>query len=332
MNTTSDGIRPQLGRREFIGLGLGAFVVAAIPVARRRPAGVVHRALPVMGTIAQFAVVHRDPQQANVAIDAAVAELRWVETVMTRFTDISDIGRANLLAAREGVVVTPATAFVTTEALRWATVLDGRYDPAVGAICALWDVKHRHEPPPADRVAELADRQFHRSVEVGTSQGNPVLRYHDAGARLDLGSIAKGYGVDRAVAALRRHGIEKAVVVAGGDLYALGTSPEGEPWSIGIQSPTDERAIVGTLRLADRAVATSGTYRQFFRYRGHKYHHIMDPATAQPRATAMQSLSVIADSVMHADASTTALFGLPEPEIVRALARNLPGAQLARII
>ncbi len=89
---------------------------------------------------------------------------------------------------------------------------------------------------------------------------------------------------------------------------------------------------MGTLRLADRAVATSGTYRQFFRYRGHKYHHIMDPATAQPRATAMQSLSVIADSVMHADASTTALFGLPEPEIVRALARNLPGAQLARII
>jgi thiamine biosynthesis lipoprotein len=159
-----------------------------------------------------------------------------------------------------------------------------------------------------------------------------VLRYHDDGARLDLGSIAKGYGVDRAVKALRKHGIEKAVVVAGGDLYALGTSPSGDPWSIGVQSPTDERAIVGTLELSDRAVATSGTYRQFFRYRGHRYHHIMDPATAQPRETAMQSLTVIADSVMHADASTTALFGMSESEITSALARNLPGAQLARII
>ena len=251
---------------------------------------------------------------------------------MTRFTDTTDIGRANLFAAGEGVVVTPETAHVTSEALHWASALDGRYDPAIGAVCKLWDVKHRHEPPRADRVAELAGRQFHTSVEVGTSRGNSVLRYHDGDARLDLGSIAKGYGVDRAVAALRRLGIEQAVVVAGGDLYALGTSPSGDRWSIGIQSPTDERAIVGTLELSDRAVATSGTYRQFFRYRGHKYHHIMDPSTAQPRETAMQSLTVIADSVMHADASTTALFGMPELEIRRALARNLPGAQLARLI
>jgi thiamine biosynthesis lipoprotein len=278
MTTRQDGIRQRLGRREFVGLGLGAFVVAAIPVARRRPAGVVRRTMPVMGTIAQFAVVHRDPQQAHAAIDAAMAELLWVERTMTRFTDTSDIGRANLFAAGAGVAVTPETAHVTSEALRWASALDGRYDPAVGAVCGLWDVRNRHEPPPAARIAELADRHFHRSVEVDAGRGNPVLRYHDRGARLDLGSIAKGYGVDRAVSALRHSGIRNAVVVAGGDLYALGTAPDGEPWSIGIQSPMDERAIVGTLRLSDRAVATSGTYRQFFRYRGRRYHHIMDPS------------------------------------------------------
>ena len=332
MTTTPDGLRQQIGRREFVGLGLGAFVVAAIPLARRSPVGVVRRSMPVMGTIAQFAVVHRDPHRAHAAIDAAIAELLWVERTMTRFTDTSDIGRANLLAARDSVTVTPETAYVTSQALRWSSALDGRYDPAIGAVCKLWDVKHRHEPPPADRVAELAGRNFHRSVEVGTRGDDAVLRYHDSGARLDLGSIAKGFGVDRAVAALRRLGIEQGVVVAGGDLYALGPAPGGDPWSIGIQSPTDERAIVGTLELSDRAVATSGTYRQFFRYRGHKYHHIMDPVTAQPRATEMQSLSIIADSVMHADAATTALFGLPELEIRRALPRNLPGAQLARII
>ncbi|HSQ28343.1 MAG TPA: FAD:protein FMN transferase [Gemmatimonadaceae bacterium] len=332
MSTTPEGIRHEIGRREFVGLGLGAFVVAAIPLAKRRPVGVVRRSAPVMGTIAQFAVVHRDPHRAHAAIDAAIAELLWVERTMTRFTDTSDIGRANLSAAHEGVAVTPETAHVTRDALRWAAALDGRYDPAIGAVCKLWDVKHRHEPPPAERVAELAGRSFHKSVEVGASRGQPVLRYHDDAARLDLGSIAKGYGVDRAVAALRQSGIEQAVVVAGGDLYALGLAPGGEPWSIGIQSPMDERAIVGTLELSDRAVATSGTYRQFFRYRGHKYHHIMDPATAQPRETAMQSLTVIADSVMHADASTTALFGMSEPEIESALARNLPGARLARII
>lgn len=332
MIITSDGIRDQLGRREFVGMALGAFVVATLPLARRRPPGVVRRAMPVMGTIAQFAVVSRDEHRAHAAIDAAMAELAWVERTMTRFTDSSDIGRANLYARRDAVAVTPETALVTREGLRWASALDGRYDPAAGAIVKLWDVRHRHEPPAEERVAELAGRRFHRAVEVGSSRGTPVLRYHDDGARLDLGSVAKGYGVERAVRALRRHGIEKAIVVAGGDIYALGSAPDDDPWLIGIQSPTDERAIAGTLRIADRAVATSGTYRQFFRYGGRRYHHIMDPATAQPRATAMQSLTIVADSVMHADAATTALFGMEESAITGELARQLPGAQLARII
>lgn len=331
MRTIPGSIRQPIGRREFVGLGLGAFVAASIPLSIRRPAGVVRRSIPVMGTIAQFAVVHRDPARAQLAIDAAIDELLRVERVMTRFTNTSDIGRANLLASVDAVSVTSETADVTGEALRWADALDGRYDPALGAVSRLWNVKDRHEPPAEERIAELAGRRFHRVVEVGASRGRPVLRLHDDDARLDLGSIAKGFGVDRAVDALRRQGIENALVVAGGDLYALGTAPDGEPWSLGVQSPTDQRVLVGTLRLENRAVATSGTYRQFFRHRGHRYHHIMDPATARPRETAMQSLTIVSDRVMQADAATTALFGLGEAEIERRLASLLPGAELARV-
>ena len=319
-------------RRDFLGFSIGAFVVGSVPFARRRPAQTVRRAAPVMGTIAQFAVVHRDAAYAHAAIDTAIAELQWVERTMTRFTDTSDIGRANVQAARDGVIINAATASVVAEGLRWAGALDGRYDPAAGAIVKLWDVNNRHEPPADARIAELASRNFHRAVEVGTFTNKPALRYHDASARLDLGSIAKGYGVDRAVAALRRMGIEKAIVVAGGDVYALGTAPNDEPWTIGIQSPTDSRAIAGTLRLANRAVATSGTYRQFFSHRGRRYHHIMDPRTAAPRATSTQSLSIIADDVMHADAATTALFGLDAASVTRELNRLLPNATLAALL
>jgi thiamine biosynthesis lipoprotein len=230
------------------------------------------------------------------------------------------------------VVIDAETARVVGEGLRWARALDGRYDPAAGAIVKLWDVKNRHEPPPGDRVAELRQRHFHRSVEVGVFRGAPALRYHERGAQLDLGSIAKGFGVDRAADAIRRRGIGKAIVVAGGDIFALGSAPDGEPWRIGIQSPDDERAIAGTLLLENRAVATAGTYRQFFRHRGRRYHHIMDPTTAAPFETPMQSLTIVADSVMHADAATTALFGLGELDIRRALARDLPGAQLGKIL
>lgn len=319
-------------RRDFLGFSIGAFVVASVPLARRQPVGVIRRSVPVMGTIAQFAVVHRDPAYAHSAIDDAVAELRWVERTMTRFTDTSDIGRANRYAARDAVVVDAETARVVEEGLRWARALDGRYDPAAGAIVKLWNVKDRHEPPPADRIAELRARHFHHSVEVGVFRGAPALRYHGRGAQLDLGSIAKGFAVDRAADAIRRRGIDKAIVVAGGDIYALGSAPDGEPWTIGIQSPDDERAIAGTLLLENRAVATSGTYRQFFRHRGLHYHHLMDPTTAAPFETPMRSLTIVADSVMHADVATTALFGLGEPDIRRELGRNLSGAQLGKIL
>ena len=100
----------QLSRRDFLGFSIGAFVVASVPLARRQPVGVIRRTVPVMGTIAQFAVVHRDPAYAHAAIDAAVAELQWVERTMTRFTDTSDIGRANRFAARDPVTIDAETA------------------------------------------------------------------------------------------------------------------------------------------------------------------------------------------------------------------------------
>jgi thiamine biosynthesis lipoprotein len=286
--------------------------------------------MPVMGTIATFAVVHRDEREAHAAIDAAMDELRRVERIMTRFTTTSEIGQVNLAAARGPVVVGHETAHVVSEALRWADATDGAYDPAIGGATALWDVTHRHEPPSPERVARLAGRAFHRAVEVDTHRGSPVVLYRDHDAQLDLGSIAKGYGVDRAVSALRQHGVTSAIVEAGGDLYALGTAPGGDAWRVGIQDPDDDRALIGTIDVADAGVATSGTYRQFFRYRGRRYHHLLDPVTGAPRATPLRSLTILADRCMHADVAATALFGMPADQASRILTLCAPGGSIVR--
>lgn len=313
------------GRREFIAFGLGAFVVASVPLAARRRGQLVRRSVPLMGTIAELAVVSDDPRHAHAALDAAVAELLGVAHMMTRFTSSSDIGRANAGAAREGVPVSPRTARVVAEALRWAESTDGAYDPAIGGAVALWDVANRHAPPSEDAVRRLARRGLYRAVDVGTLRGAPALRYHDADVRIDLGAIAKGYGVDRAVDALRAWGIRHALVNVGGDLYALGNSPEGEAWRVGIQDPTDERSVMATVQVSDAAVATSGTYRQFFRHRGIRFHHLLDPMTAKPRVTGTQSLTVQADCCMHADVAATALYGIPAADAARILARRGSG-------
>ena len=310
-------------RREFVSIGVGVFVALSLPAAViRRHVSLVKRSFPVMGTLAEIQVAHRDERFAEDAIDAAIAELERVERTMTRFKNDSDIGRANLGASRDGVRVTGETATVIAAALRASSLSDGRFDPAVGEVSELWDVLNRHEPPPADQVQQLAKRGFWRKVDLSTSSKASWVRFEDRDLHLDLGAIAKGYGIDRATQVLRARGVKHAIVTVGGDLFALGNSPEGEAWTVGIRSPHDLRALASTLTVSDRAVATSGDYERFFRYRGVRYHHLMAPETAAPRRTQFHSATVIADHCIDADAASTSVFGLPHDAALR-IARRL---------
>ncbi len=307
-------------RRQFLALGVGVFVVTAVPFARGRRARLVRRAVPLMGTLADVGVVHDNPVYAHAAIDAALDELWRVERAMSRFLADSDVGRANQLAGRDAVDVSPATADVLVAALDWAVASDGAFDPCLGRASALWDVGRRTAPPPAAGLRRLAGRRLYRALDVERGPRSRV-RLTDPDAAVDLGGIAKGYGVDRAADALRRWGITGGLVNVGGDLYALGRSADGDPWRVGIRSPADPDALAGTLELEDGAVATSGDYERFFRYRGRRYHHLLDPATAAPRLTPLHSVTVQAPTCLAADAAATAIFGLEKAAAGRILRR-----------
>ena len=316
-------------RRDVLFVGIGG-LMAAIPIARRRPVSLVRRNVAVMGTIAEFAVAHNDTARAHTAIDAAIRAIREVDTSMTRFTLTSDIGRANLQAARVPTTIGTSTAEVLEASLRWARDTNGVFDPCLGRAITLWDVGHRHEPPSPREVTRVANRHLYRALEVGSSSGRPAVIFHEDDVKVDLGGIAKGYGVDRAVAALREHGIEHALVGAGGDLYALGRSPGSEPWNVGIQSPDHPDELAGALHLENQAVATSGDYQQFFEYHNRRYHHLLDPRTGDPGRTALRSVSVIADTCMDADAAATVAFVAGRTQAHAPLSRN--GARIAHEI
>jgi thiamine biosynthesis lipoprotein len=302
-----------------VALGVGALVVASIPLAGRRRF-VAQRTVPVMGSLADLTVVHRDRRYAHAAIDAAVARLRQVDDLMTRFRDGSDVGRANLGAAREAVAVSGETALVLAAALEWADRTEGAFDPALGRLIRLWDVEHRHTPPAEDAVRRLAGRALYRGLDVSRWQGRPAVRFGNDDLALDLGGIAAGYGVDHAVATLRAWGIRHAIVNLSGDLYALGRSEDGNPWRIGIRSPERADRLVASLDVEDAAVTTSGDYVKYFQYQGRRYHHLLDPATGAPRITPMHSITVKAADCMTADAAATACFGRDAAHRDRCLA------------
>jgi thiamine biosynthesis lipoprotein len=315
----------RISRRSFVALGTGLFAVALLPRGARRR--LVRRELPVMGTLADLSVVAPDDRHAHAAIDAAMGELLHVERTMSRFLASSDVGRVNA-AGGEAVRVAPETALVLAEAIAWAEATGGAFDPCLGRAVELWDVNHRSEPPPPAATRRLAGRRLYRALDLASWRGAPAARLGDRDAALDLGGIAKGYAVDRAVAALRARGIRDALVNVGGDLFALGRSEDGDPWRIGVRAPDDPARLSATLDLSDEAVATSGDYEQFFVHAGRRYHHLLDPDTGAPRVTFRHSLSVAAPTCLAADAAATALFGMDGAAAASVLARRAPGARV----
>lgn len=319
-----------LSRRTFVGLGAGTLLLALTPgLLWRRRRRVHRRTLPVMGTLAEVIVVEDDPDRARAAIEAAFGELRAVDRTMSRFDARSDVGRVNGGPVGRRIPVAGATAGVVQAGLRWAEISGGRFDPGLARAVALWDVGQREVPPPDDAFRRYAGRDLYRelTVEGGAGPEPAIVRFHpDVG--VDLGGVAKGHAVDRAVGALRSHGIRHGMVNAGGDLFALGVSPEGDPWRVGVRDPADPTRLAGEIELTDRAVATSGDYEQYFEHGGLRYHHLLDPETGAPRRSAVRSVTVAADDGLTADAAATACFGMEEGEIRRLLARAASGAEL----
>jgi FAD:protein FMN transferase len=321
MNTPEPtGRRP--GRRDFLGLCMGAFVVAAVPFATRGRDRMIRRTVPAMGSFAEIAVVHRDEHYAHSAIDAALAEIARVERLMTRFRADSDVGRINHAGPGTAITISGDTRDVLLHALRWADASDGAFDPCLARAVELWDVRARTAPPPPDAVRRLAGRSLYRALDI---DGHRAI-IGDPDVAIDLGGIAKGYGVDRAVLALREWGVTSGLVNLGGDLYALGSAADGEAWSVGVRAGRAPARLSTTLHVRDAAIATSGDYEQFFDHNGRRYHHLLDGRTGEPRIAAGHSLTIQADCCMTADAAATAVFGMTATAAQSTLRAAAPDA------
>ncbi len=208
------------------------------------------------------------------------------------------------------------------------TLTDRAWDGTIKPLVDLWGFGTR-EPtdtlPDPDAIAEaLALTGFqHLTFE------NNHVKKTKPGITLDLGSIAKGYGVDAVAGVLTRVGIDDFLVEIGGELYGSGMNRHKKPWSVGITHPLKTGADTGlykVVNLENRAIATSGDYRNFFEFRGRTYSHIIDPKTGYPVDNQVVSASVIADTCTFADALATALVVM-NPEDSLALVDTLENVE-----
>lgn len=256
----------------------------------------------VMGTDLKIEVVGADTELLDRAIAAAVAEIERVEDLMTDWRP-SELMRLNAAAGTGPVEVDPELGRLLGRALDLSDYTDGAFDVTYAGVGRLWDFKRVPVQVPDQATVDAA------LLKVGYAR---VVMNEDrttvdlpAGMSIGLGGIAKGYGVDRAMAVLMEHGIEHGIVNAGGDLKALGRKL-GEPWEVAIRHPRDEQRVLAVIPVVNSCIVTSGDYARFFEHEGQRYHHIIDPRTGFPSRGCM-SATVVAPEAATADALATAL-------------------------
>lgn len=287
----------------------------------------VERKDSAMGTSLHFigyTSERADRAHAEAAIDAAIAEMRRLEAILSEWKDDSDVGRVNLHAG-EWVPVGPETLDVVDKALWTARASQGTFDITFQVMGELWkfgSAQDQNPKPPAradvERQRKLID---YRKVEL--DRAGQRLRIAK-GRKIGLGGIAKGYIVDRAAAVLREAGLASFLVQAGGDLYGAGRKPDGSPWVSGIQDPRGPQgSFFATLELTDHAFSTAGDYARSYVVDQKRFHHIIDPRTGYP-ATESRSVTVWANDATTADMIDDAVFILG-PERGLALAESIEG-------
>jgi thiamine biosynthesis lipoprotein len=137
-----------------------------------------------------------------------------------------------------------------------------------------------------------------------------TIRFDKKGIELDLGGIAKGCAVDRAVEILRSFGVTQALVSSGtSTMYVLGAPPGDRAWRITVRDPYDAGKVGDVIYLKNFALSVSGSYEKFFELKGRVYSHILNPRTGRPVEN-MLSTAVLSSSATQADALSTAMFVL----------------------
>lgn len=216
-------------------------------------------------------------------------------------------------ASAGGIDVTEAPHFLANYQLakRVADATGGAFEPTILPLTDYWGFGAGKERIEAGvDTSEVLRRKALVGMDKIQLEGDTFLRKSIAGVNLDLGGSAKGYGTDLIAQLLKEQfGLENFLVEIGGEMYAAGSKSPEQPWKIGINVPREDAkfsAIAETMPLENKAIATSGNYRNFYKVGGTTYSHTLNPLTGFPERNRLLSASVIAADCATADAYATA--------------------------
>lgn len=273
-----------------------------------------------MGTWGTVTIVTADSSASADVAESALETWHHVDRLLSNWKESSELSRVNREAAVDTVETDRELAFVLGRALEISDASGGAFDVTVEPLVRLWGFLGGTPHVPAAReIDETRDGIGWQKVWLDPPSHR--VAFASPGLKVDLGGIAKGYGVDLAYGVLREAGVSGMADLSG-NIRTLGTPPGRDAWVVGIRDPRDRLPYFAKLTLGEAAMATSGQYEQFVAQDGREYGHILDPRTGWP-AEGLLSVTVLAPTATDADAWATALFVLG-PERAREVAKQDP--------
>lgn len=240
-------------------------------------------------------------------LDHCVELCEQYEGQFSRTIETSEISLINN-AGGNAVEVSEETIKLIKKGIYYGDLSSGAFDITIGSVSSLWDFTSENAVPPSDEA--IATALAHVNYENIIIENNTV-RLTDPYSKIDLGAIAKGYIADRIKDYLESEGVKHALINLGGNVLAIGNKLDGSDFNIGIQTPFDlEAGPITSAKINDQSIVTSGNYQRYFEYENTLYHHILDPATGKPCNNGLNSVTIITDSSLTADALSTTCFVL----------------------
>ena len=260
---------------------------------------------PHMGTLARVTVYTSGEASAKEAFRAAFDRIAELDRILSDYRPDSELNQLTKLAVNKPTHVSEDLFAVLQASQALAEATDGAFDITLGPVTTLWrDARRSGTLPDRDELRAAVRRTGFQKLHLDANRRTATLDM--AGMRLDVGGIGKGYAASEAIAVLTHLGVRSALVALSGDL-AFSEPPPGERgWRIGIYAGDETEPVSRMLELANGAVSTSGSSEQHLDAGGHRYSHILDPASGMG-VTEDLSVTVIAKHGQDADGLDTAI-------------------------
>ena len=253
--------------------------------------------------------------------DGIKAELQKVDMSLAPFNEKSVITAVN---QNKDVILDEMFLDVFNRAMSVSKETDGAFDITVAPLVNAWGFGFKNGTQPTPHQVDSL-RQIVGYEKVALVGGK--IQKKDPRIMLDCSAIAKGYGSDVVARFLRSRGVTNFMVEIGGEIVTSGVNSQRLPWKIGVTKPTDDSLSVSgeiqtILNVTDKAMATSGNYRNFYYKGGKKFAHTIDPKTGYPVQHSILSATVLADDCATADAYATSFMVMGLEKARKVLERH----------